>query len=180
MTLYQTIQNIAFLVRMKIYQFLVYEPRVKAETATNLKTVLELATYAEVLVPDTPAVCQVQLETMTKRNPDKNIQLTTQPPAATRRQSRANAINTRPGVEDGRAKTAKTPLEAWRLFSDNNNMIDISVKNTNKKLQSTRGRLQRASTNHPRYNDTDRLQIHLSCVRLWPSWTSKSGDPQSA
>ena len=100
----------------------------------------------------------VQVAKKTRDEPEKKITWTTEVPLPPGRQNRANIIRIKPGVRGRKAKNASDALQAWSLFFDEE-MIEMIVRGTNKRLQKRKETLSEKERNDSRNSDTDSTEI---------------------
>ena len=127
------------------------------DVASALSVTLDPDNYDPVQQP--PDVRYVvQMRKPTRTDPGETITWSSRLEAPPGRQSRANVIKNRPGVRGQLAKSAKTPIQAWSLFFDDD-MVDLLVDGTNKRLREKRSMLTEQARVDSRYNDTDRTEM---------------------
>lgn len=128
------------------------------KTIFNLETALDESNYDDITISEGKTF-KVVTSKKTSRSEEQSVNWTSTKPVATGRQSAADIITTRPGPR-GRARGIQDPEQAWRLFFSDE-MIDLVVRHTNKKIDETRKSLQAEtlSKKGPTYSPTTTEEV---------------------
>lgn len=132
----------------------------KNRAVQSIDTALDPTNYDEWKLPDEVKQHTVVFEKKTRNNPEKTLTWKNKPSTQRGRQNMANILTGTPGV-NRRVQNLTSPVDAWKcMFTDD--MLDMVVEHTNKKIQAFRAGLDPSvlSNNKMTYlHETDNVEV---------------------